>query len=239
YTGSSGIDYFNIRGRQYVKAIDLLNNAGIHRIAKAWYNANVMEFSRHNVLVQQHWGDPELELWTNSADEAGEFDITTERAGDKMLVRVFPAIDSALVCAYKKDEVFMRGYTRGGMVELNAVDNSISDITLTVTKHNYIPGQTTVDAADMVELKPWDKKNRAMAACMKIVRNNSDIIITFSHLNSPLKARLLTVSGKTVDTHFAGKGDAAWNITNIPSGMYLVKATVEGTTMTQKFMVRR
>ncbi|MBD3343804.1 MAG: hypothetical protein GF401_01925 [Chitinivibrionales bacterium] len=236
YTGSSGIDYFNIRGRHYKKAVDLLNNKGVHRIAKAWYLANVMEFSRHNVLVQQHWGDPELECWSNSADETENFEIQTERTGNKVNVTVWPAIDSVLVCAYKKDALFMRGYTIGGTVEFEGIDASMGGITLTATKHNFVPTQKVLRANDMVEIA--SAKENIQAAQMNIVQINSRTAIHFSHCKSSLDARLLTASGRTIDHISTRESNKIWDIAALPGGVYMVKARMDGGTLIRKFLVR-
>ncbi|MBD3392503.1 MAG: hypothetical protein GF418_10500 [Chitinivibrionales bacterium] len=237
YTGASGIDYFNIRGRHYARSIEYLSKRGINRIAKAYQLANVKEFCRHNMFVHQHWGDPELELWTASDIDVRPLDVVVELVDDKYVVRVSPAPDSVLVCLYHENGIFERGYTSSGKIEFDAVSAAIDGIKVTASCHNYIPGSVIMNSQAVVA-RPAQPAPAA-SSIMRIAHQGAQTRIAFTGLRTSVQASLLTPAGRTVDQYNTNMPDAVWDVGNLPGGMYLVRARIGTKTLTIKFVVKR
>jgi hypothetical protein len=237
YAGSSGIDYFNIRGRHFQRAIEYLCTKKISHISRAYQLANVKEFCRHNMFVHQYWGDPELELWTRSTTRADSFAIDVDLVEGSYVVRLTPALDSVLVCLYKEDDVFMRGYTSNGTVTFDAVNASMEGIKVTATLQNYLPSHLTMNSMAVVA-RPNDARN-ACASPVAVATAGARTRITFANASGPLNAKLVTLSGRVVDEFNTNEHNAEWRIDCLPSGVYLIKARIAAASFTTKFMIRR
>ncbi len=97
-------------------------------------------------------GEPLMPVWT---DTPGSFSVThpseVPTGLSDILVHVEDAqgydVADAYVCAYKNGEVFETGYTDNyGDIVLSVAPLTVGEMTVTVTKHNYIPYSADVTA---------------------------------------------------------------------------------------------
>jgi hypothetical protein len=93
-------------------------------------------------------GEPEMPMWTDEPDSfAVDCPSTLMKGKIAFPVHVEDStthvpVDSAFVCVWKQDEVFETGYTdANGDVTLNPAPTSVGTLSVTVTKHNYLPCQ--------------------------------------------------------------------------------------------------
>jgi hypothetical protein len=236
YTGASGIDYFNIRGRHYSRAVEYLARKKINRISKAFQLSNVKEFCRHNMFVHQYWGDPELELWTKSASQTFNLQLDASMKYGSYRVTVSPALDSVLVCLYKKDEVFLRGYTTRGMIEFPVADGSVENIKVTASYHNYIPG------TGMINERPNALRDRDGALGMPnvfVVTSGSKTRIAFAGMHGGLRAQTLSLSGRIIEKFETVESNVVWTMPALPNGIYIIKTQSGTKNYTERFVIRR
>jgi len=113
----------------------------------------------HSSAVARHceWtfnllGEPEMPVWT---DEPDSFAVThpSALAGGRSPLPVHvedstthAPVESAYVCLWKENDVYLSGYTdAGGDITFNPSPSTTGSMYVTVTKHNYIPSQQEVD----------------------------------------------------------------------------------------------
>lgn len=98
--------------------------------------------------IHQLSGDPEMEVWTDIPKElivnyplqipvgTQSFQVIVWESG------TFEPVESALVCVYKEDEVYVYDYTNeNGIVNFQITPETPGNIYITVTKHNYFPSE--------------------------------------------------------------------------------------------------
>jgi|FLOH01.1.fsa_nt_gi hypothetical protein len=126
-------------------------------LARGWYNLNLSyPNDEHNyVKIFSHWnnlmGDPGVELWTGVPQYLSvEHADTVIQSADYLLVSVLnmfsvPIADAWVTVLQGEDIVFESGYTdANGEVAIPIASMDLSDITVTVSKHDYIPVQNTI-----------------------------------------------------------------------------------------------
>ncbi|MGB2990476.1 MAG: C25 family cysteine peptidase [Candidatus Zixiibacteriota bacterium] len=113
----------------------------------------------HSLSIMKHceWtfnllGEPGMPMWTDDPDS---FAVTCPPTlpNGKLLCPVHvedstthEPVDSAYVCLWKEGDVYLTGYTDvNGDVVFHPLPNTTGTLYATVTKHNYIPYQQTVD----------------------------------------------------------------------------------------------
>jgi hypothetical protein len=113
----------------------------------------------HSSAVARHceWtfnllGEPEMPVWT---DEPDSFAVSHPSAlvggSSSFLVHVEDStthapVESAYVCLWKENDVYLTGYTdAGGDITFNPSPSTTGSMYVTVTKHNYIPSQQEVE----------------------------------------------------------------------------------------------
>jgi len=99
-------------------------------------------------------GEPEMPVWT---DAPGSFDVThpsTLPPGSSSFsvhvedATTHAAVSSAYVCLWKGDEVYLTGSTDAlGDVTFNPSPSTEGTMWVTVTKHNYLPYEQTVEVS--------------------------------------------------------------------------------------------
>jgi len=106
------------------------------------------------------FGDPELPLWTDNPKELSvNHDASIPVGVSTFNVNVSAGgfgVEGALVCLYKKGEVYQSGYTDAfGNINLtlSPPPNSLGIMYCTVTKNNYIPYEGSIEV--MSPSAPW------------------------------------------------------------------------------------
>lgn len=239
YTGASAVDFYSMRTEHYVKAAQLLNTQNIHRIAQAYELANVMTINRYSQFVVQHWGDPELEMWSRSATAQDTFAISIVNRGGQYHVSVTPPVDSVLVCAYKKDKVFLRGYTNRGTAVFDAVDPSIDSIRLTATCPDYLPSCIYFNASDIASpVRPLVNAIGSRVPDASLIASGSRICVRFTGADR-FQAAIMDVSGKIVRQTSVATAPAYWNAAPLMPGPYFLVVRANGTVINRRFIVAR
>lgn len=94
-------------------------------------------------------GDPELPIWTeNPSSLVVSHPLSIAVGSSSFTVHVETStgsdVTNAYVCLWKGSEVYQRGYTSSlGNVTFTISPTTAGTMSVTVTKHNYIPSQTT------------------------------------------------------------------------------------------------
>ncbi len=98
------------------------------------------------------FGDPEMPLWTDIPGELTvNHNVVIPIGGSTFTVSVTDdglGVEGALVCLYKEEEVYQKGYTdASGNITLTLLPppNSLGIMYCTVTKNNYIPYEDNVN----------------------------------------------------------------------------------------------
>ncbi len=118
------------------------------------YSPNGQPIERHCEWTFNLLGEPAMPIWTDDPDS---FAVTCPSVipggGSSFSVHAedstthFP-VDSAYVCLWKANEVYLTGYTdASGDVTLNPSPATQGSMYVTVTKHNYIPHQQQVEVS--------------------------------------------------------------------------------------------
>ncbi|MBD3421953.1 MAG: hypothetical protein GF398_17720 [Chitinivibrionales bacterium] len=237
FTGSSAIDYFNIRGTQYLKAAELMTKNSIKRLGRAYMLANALTSSRHNILVQQHWGDPELVLWTKSVEASDSFKIVVEKTNRRYQINVTPALDSVLVCAYKEGSVFKRSYTSNGIVEFDDIDAGISNLKITATKQDYLPGKVLMNTHGVTSAQ---RKVVAASRVLPAIKTaGTQVRIAFGAAHMPSRVVVFNALGSAIASYRDNEITSDLVLDNVPSGLFVIRSEINNQVFTQRFMIRK
>ncbi|MBD3314889.1 MAG: T9SS type A sorting domain-containing protein [Chitinivibrionales bacterium] len=237
YNGSSAEDYMISKREHYLGAARYLSTGATAHIAKAFQVAN-LELDRYNQFVHQYWGDPELTIRTREITANDTFAIDIAKAGDSYRIQLLPAVDSALVCLYKKHTAFERGYTRNGLVMLDTVPPAVKTMRLTATKHNYLPTSLSLDASDITTTGIRRTPIPAASAPFTTAVEDRRIMAFFSPGDSILRATLYTASGQTLKRFHAGAPRRKWSTRRMPAGVYLLSVTIADNRIIKRVIVR-
>jgi hypothetical protein len=153
-------------------------------------------------------GDPELPIWTDNPQNlsvthpsqvpVGASTFTVQVTSDTT------PVNQATVCLWKGTEVYMTGSTdTTGKITFNIIPTSPGTLTVTVTKHNYLPYQ---GSAFVMNQRPK---------------------LTISSI----KGGLLGVSADIQNTGNASASNIVWNI-QVDGGFVLAGSTKNGTIAT-------
>ena len=99
-------------------------------------------------------GDPELPVWTeNPTAFVIDHPQTIPLASSSFTVHVETTngndVENAYVCLWKDDEIYQRGLTNSeGNVTFTVTPATVGTMEVTVTKHNYIPSESTVQVLE-------------------------------------------------------------------------------------------
>jgi len=156
-------------------------------------------YSRKNLMAYNYLGDPELNVWT---DTPGNLTIAFDeffRTGLPNIVTVnvtdggSPVVN-ATVCAQNGNDTYDYGITDAtGIVELNFTTQKTIPVTITATKHNYIPEQSNMSLSglNVSLLSPIDQE----------FINPSSIIFTYQvTTNTTVNSCSLIADGVNVST---------------------------------------
>jgi len=262
FFGSSELDYAKHTREQMRYAADLMVNRKEYRVLRALQLAGVgiadphyapieyfpaktvwwsedpeySAYARHNLLIKQYWGDPEIEVWTRPISASDTFAILAERVGARMRVTVEPPLDSVLICAYEPGAVFMRGYTRSGTIELDTLPAQAGHATITATKHDWIPSRTTVDANLVMprrQLAAQDGSEHLTILCKHpgiITVQSSGAAAIGDALVCDLAGRVMKRSG--------GASSTTMDLRSVSSGTYVLRVTVGARRCVRPFVLR-
>jgi len=103
---------------------------------------------RWTQMSHTYLGDPEMRLWTDRPTALTVVHANTAPLGEidlSVTVSDPAAVDSALVCIVKEDEVYARGYTNAsGSALLSFTPETTGQMTITVTAPNHLPYEDTI-----------------------------------------------------------------------------------------------
>ena len=111
-------------------------------------------YGNDNAKMYFCYGDPTLRIWTKTpqsftVDYPGEiytgssdFSVTVEKEDGN-------AVQGALVCLYKKDDLYLHRLTNdSGEVTLTVDPETAGELNVTVTKHNFLPFEGVTSVVD-------------------------------------------------------------------------------------------
>jgi hypothetical protein len=237
YTGAAAIDYFDMRCQHYLKAIELMCEYKVKRIARAFELANVMKQSRYSLIVIQHWGDPEMQMFTRSVHSGDSFAIDISRMGDTYRVCVLPALDSVLVCLSGNNNIYRRGYTRNGVVLFDAIPDNEGVVTLTATHQNRLRSSVDIELNDVVPVMAAPSVNASDALCARVSTTRGAVSIHFLQ-RRPSQAALFDMAGKRVAQMQPKTAARLWRIDGLAPGGYVLRARSGGHTLTRRLAIR-
>jgi hypothetical protein len=248
YVGSTHFDMTSRTVKVYQDMARLLAFENVHRISRAFELAHAMNnteavnkniYSRHCYFTHQFWGDPELEVWTKPVTDQDRFKIGVMDMGSgKVRIQIQPGLDSVLVCMYKANALFVRGYTKNGSIEFRNIPQGIAGITITASKHNFVPSSVVIDR---------DNISREQAPAV----DPADALTVFPNpfnaaahikLGSFKNAHIFiyNINGLLVQTYRDYKaGLLKWNAKNLPSGVYIVKVRAGKRTLSKSVVLQR
>ena len=133
-----------------------LGTAVLDHKNRAFQNADIVKYCYTEITLL---GDPEVPIWT---DDPGTLTVnypTNLPVGTTS----FPVtvtdgdnpVDYAVVCLWKGSEVYLVGTTNAdGMVELTPSPTTPGPMSVTVTKHNYLPSENVANAILVNDTSP-------------------------------------------------------------------------------------
>jgi hypothetical protein len=231
YSGSSSADYFVEKRRHYLEAARLMASGGVTRIAKA-FAIGGLRTDRQNRLVHQYWGDPEMQVWAKAVAPNDTFTITATKENDKYRIRLYPAEDSVLVCAYKPDRVFSRGYTRSGEIVLDASEGEVDNIVVTASHHDFLPSQAVVTVDGIVAARPASAAVEAFA--LRTQTYGGGVTFHFAGGVVRVEAQLVDVAGRVVARTTLESRGGAWAVPELARGIYVVRAQSGDTRLSER-----
>ncbi len=218
----------------------------VNRIGQAFSLAQIGVYKTCNTAyassAYQFWGDPELEIWTKNITDADTFEINESRIGsDRCQISVLPQLDSVLICMYKKDEIFKRGYTHNGSIVFDGISFDLLQVTITATKHDYLPSRKILDLYDIGIEEKLDAHFPDMA--VNISPNpfcEIANISCFLKLNQVGHIDILDIAGKKLfSQEITCSGVYKWNAHYMPSGLYFLKAVIGEKQYSRKLLLMR
>ncbi len=121
-------------------------NLGQTLVVAKHYFDNSNDVEKHCEWTFNLLGEPEMPIWTDEPDsfimtclsrllpETSSFSVHIQDATTNI------PVESAYVCLWKKNDVYLTGYTSaGGEVDLSPSPSSGGVMYVTATKHNYLP----------------------------------------------------------------------------------------------------
>jgi hypothetical protein len=152
-------DYYSLRYDRYFfrsffnqnhyKLGDLFSD---HKM-DAYYSLSQDDYNKYIFNELTLLGDPELPLWMNNPSSfIVSYPTTILVESSSLTVKVENStgsnIENAYVCLWKKDEVYLTNYTdSGGNVIFNLSLSTEGNMTITVTKQDYIPYEGNIIVA--------------------------------------------------------------------------------------------
>lgn len=147
--------------RYFINAIYNMNRYDIGSAFQ--YSLNGTSYGNEN--VQRKWrlhllGDPEMQVWTNTPQTLV---VTPSPAvvllGEESInvtISNLPSGQKAMICVQKGSEVYStQEVSANGTYTINFIVNTPGTINITVTAHNFIPSETTVQVQSTTDPHPF------------------------------------------------------------------------------------
>jgi hypothetical protein len=232
FTGTTTYDYMTVRSRDVQEAFTALCLHKVHYISKAFELALIDQIgtgtwitSREDIYGLQYWGDPEMEIWSRQVSASDTFQIYPENVNGKLRVHIAPAIDSVLVCAYKADGFFSRGYVTNGYADLDPLPVGIEKVKISARFHNYLPSSIVVDDADVGVLQLAGASTVKAPFSARFARGSFFVNVGNTEPGALVTIAVYDLSGRLMD-RAAIRGHSQELImtpSSISTGIYLIK----------------
>jgi hypothetical protein len=196
-------------------------------------------FEAYNLM-----GDPSLEMWTwqLAGGVPGTLNVTHPASIDEtgpVIITVAGATDDALVCIWKGDETYERGFTTGGSITLYASPETTGDMLVTVRRHNFKPylGVITVTG---LGVEGGGTTTPLQVSCANPLLASGVVAVQGQGL---VTLEVYDLSGRIVANPFSGEIDGSLSVSlanaNLSPGVYFLRLSGSGVTDTQRVTVLR
>jgi len=188
-------------------------------------------------------GDPSLEMWT--WQPAGGIPMTMTvthpasiSGSGNVTVTVAGATDDALVCLWKGDEVYERGWTTGGSATFMVEPATPGDLLVTVRRHNYKPylGTITVTGTGFGE---GQGASPLTISCSNPLLGAGVVTIGGE---GPVTLEVFDMAGRVVSRPFQGEIDGTHSVSiseGLSTGVYFARLTGASGEATRRLTVIR
>jgi hypothetical protein len=190
------------------------------------------------------FGDPSAEMWTWQL--AGGVPMTmsvthpaTISETGPVTITVAGATDDALVCIWKGDEIYERGYTEGGSIVLYAAPETTGQILVTVRRHDYKPYLGVIQVTG-TGVEGGGSPVPLQITCANPVFSSGAVMLQGQGLVS---LEVYDLSGRLVATPYSGEIDGSLSVglsgSSLSPGVYFLRLSGGSSVDTQRVTILR
>jgi hypothetical protein len=190
------------------------------------------------------FGDPSAEMWTwqLAGGVPGTLNVTHPASIDEtgpVTITVAGATDDALVCIWKGDETYERGFTTGGSITLYASPETTGDMLVTVRRHNFKP-YLGVIAVTGLGVEGGGTTTPLQVSCANPLLASGVVAVQGQGL---VTLEVYDLSGRLVASPFSGEIDGSLSVSladaDLSPGVYFLRLSGGGVTDTRRVTVLR
>lgn len=133
-------------------------NTGRYDIGSAFQNIIKRQYTKNWRL--HLLGDPEMQVWTNTPQSLSV--LTSPSAlllGDGIVnvtISNLPSGEKAVICIRKDTEIYLtREIATNGTYAFNLTSNTVGNVDITVTAHNFVPYENTIQVNSSTDPNPY------------------------------------------------------------------------------------
>lgn len=189
-------------------------------------------------------GDPSAEMWTWQPSGGVPMTMNVSHPASisgtqGVTVTVTGATDDALVCLWKGDEIYERGWTSGGSATFYCEPATSGTILVTVRRHNFKPYLGTISVTG-VGVGGGDPVHPLTVSCPNPLFGSGVVTITGQ---GPVSLEVFDLAGRMVSRPFQGEIDGSESVSlgtrDLVPGVYFVRLTGSQGVASQRVTVLR
>lgn len=214
----------------------------------AWADSFDVQILEHCLKEYNLFGDPEVMMWTESAQNLTLGHPSSIPGNTEVTINVTSGgspVENARVCIQKGDDwrtcdIYEVGFTdASGNVTLYAGPESVGDIVVTATAHNFVPCQGIITVTELGIGGGDGAVGVLSIGAVRPCPATGTASLSFSTPSAgPAIIEAFDLAGRVVSTVFSGDLDAGthgmtWDFTRndgslLPSGIYWLRLTSGG-----------
>lgn len=188
-------------------------------------------------------GDPSVEMWTWQLAGGIPMTMTVTHPASisgsgPVTVTVAGATDDALVCLWKGDEVYERGWTTGGSATFTVEPVTAGDLLVTVRRHNYKPYLGTITVTG-TGVGGGEGSMPLTISCANPLTGAGVVTIGGE---GPVTLEVFDMAGRVVSRPFQGEIDGTHSVSiseGLSTGVYFARLTGASGEATRRLTVIR